>query len=106
MRRHKIEILQEESTTNLNGYKIKEWVALAPPLWARVKDLAGREYYAANAEQRAKTIMCNISYRTDVTTGMRVRFKNEVYNIKRIYSGTYKKIDLNIDCELIEGVTD
>lgn len=87
-----------------DGYPVEDWILFADRLWAHIKDLRGSLFYASNAENRKKTIICNISNKKGIEEGMRVHFNNEFYKIIRVYKGSYKGEGINLDCELIEGV--
>lgn len=104
MRRHKIEIMQSNDDRDEQGFPVENWEPICSPVWADVRDVSGKEFYGADTEKRQKLITCNISYRKDITNDMQVRFDGEMYNIKRIYQGDYRRLDLNLDCQLVEGV--
>ena len=103
--KHEITILYETVNTDSDGFDIKTWKAFRT-VWAAVKDLSGRSFYALNAEQQTKAITCVIWYRTDINESMRVKFRDEIYRIKRIYQGTYDNKQMSLDCELIKGIKD
>ena len=98
MRRHKIDILKFTRTTDADGYAVDVWQPItAKSLWANVTDLGSREFYSANAEQREHIIRCNIAYRNDVDESMRIRWKNEDYEIIRGYNGDYRSGFIDLD---------
>lgn len=101
MRRHKIIILKQVgTTTNKDGVSVPNYQSLTDePIWARVLDEGGREFYAGNADYELTKIKVNISFSPDVTRKMRIIFQEKVYEIVRIYRGDYRNIDLNIDAE-------
>ena len=53
----KIEILAAVNTINENGYAVETLQAVCPPVWAYYRQLSGKEYYAANAENVQEEIM-------------------------------------------------
>ncbi|AKL83281.1 hypothetical protein D068_cds05170 [Bacillus atrophaeus UCMB-5137] len=52
--------------------------------WAKAEGLKGREYYAAAAIQKEKTIKFTIRHREDINEHMRIVFENNVYEIESI----------------------
>jgi SPP1 family predicted phage head-tail adaptor len=56
-------------------------------VWANVRPLSGREYYAALAAQivAEETLVFEIRHRTDVRPGTaRVLYESRTYNIRRV----------------------
>ena len=80
----KVEILATVNTINENGYAVETLQAVCPPVWAYYRQLSGKEYYAANAENVQEEIMFQINYRNDLTTRHVIRYRGELWNITRI----------------------
>lgn len=101
VRRHKITILQRiESGQNEDGIPQEEWVPITKaPIWARIVDEGGKEFYAGAADYELSKIKINISFRTDVTRKMLLLFNEKVYEIVRTYNGDYRNSSLSFDAE-------
>lgn len=101
VRRHKIVILKKkESGQSEDGILMEEWIPIEKdPIWARVVDEGGKEFYAGAADYELSKIKINISFRTDVERKMLVLFNKKVYEIVRTYNGDYRNSSLNFDAE-------
>ncbi len=101
MRRHKIWILRKkEDGVNADGIPVESWEKITEtPIWAKVCDEGGREFYAGSADYELTKIKINISFRTDISRKMRVLFNDKVYEIVRMYNGDYRNQELNFDAE-------
>lgn len=74
-------IFQEfTSIINDNGFNEDTWTD-KNTVWASVTNLSGREYFAAAAVQAENTVKFTIRYIEDISTDMRISFKNNIYNI-------------------------
>ena len=63
----------------------KAWVMYTPNgLWAKVYTPRGREIFAAGQEQAQSTIVFRIRHRTDVTTKMRLLWREQPYDIAAV----------------------
>ncbi len=71
-----------------SGEPTEDWVTISPvPVWARVRPLSGREYYAALGAQivAEETLVFTIRYRSDVRAGTaRVLYEGRIYDIRRV----------------------
>lgn len=67
------------------GQPIKGWKT-APPVWADVRFISGREFVRADKETSEATASIRIRARP-VTTAMRVRYKGVLYDIKAVLPG-------------------
>ena len=61
----KIEILAVTNTINENGYAVESLQPIGLPVWAYYRQLSGKEYYSANAEQVQEECLFQINYRVD-----------------------------------------
>lgn len=77
----RITIQQRGTARDEAGQPIEAWTNVAT-LWAEVRDISGREYIAAGAEQAEVTTKIRIWRRTGITTGMRLLCGSTVYDIK------------------------
>ena len=95
----KIEILAAVNTINENGYALVTLQAVCPPVWAYYRQLSGKEYYAANAENVQEEIMFQINYRNDLTTRHVIRYRGILWDITRIDDYEGRKEDLKVYCK-------
>lgn len=66
-----------------DGEPVDDWSNVtATMVWADIRDVSGREYVAAGAEQAGVTTRIRIWRRDDVTAAMRVLHGARVYDIK------------------------
>lgn len=85
--KHRITLLTYTATGRDGmGQPIKGWTE-APPIWADVRFISGREFVRADKETSEATASIRIRTRP-VTTAMRVRYKGVLYDIKAVLPGT------------------
>lgn len=94
----KIELLQQVTTRDNEGFAQTTLEPICPPLWAYFRQLSGKEVFAAATVNYKEEVLFQINYRTDLTTANVVRYNGTLYNITRIdiFEG-YKK-DLTLYC--------
>lgn len=67
------------------GQPIEDWANLIADgdgkCWAEVKDVSGKEFIAADAENSAVTTRITIRYRAGITAAMRVLNGADVYKV-------------------------
>ena len=80
--------LRDRITVQVMGQDRDEDNYLIPPvwtdykkLWAKVTHLSGKDLIAAQANQSKVVARLKIRYREDITTEMRIIYKNKVYGI-------------------------
>ena len=95
----KIELLQAVNTINENGYAEETLKQICPPVWAYYRNLSGKEYYAANAEQVQEEVLFVINYRADITTALLIRFNGALWDITRVDNYEGYKGDLKLYCK-------
>ena len=81
--RHRVAILQKQTTIDPDGYPTEEWVAVTT-VWASAEPIAGREYFTAAAVQAQHQVRFTMRYRNDITSDMRLRYDGQDYEIKAI----------------------
>lgn len=93
----KIEILEGRNVAEPGGMPRFEWVPIHEgKLWAYVRQLSAREYYAAMAVQAEEEMLFIINWRNDITTDMIIKYKNRYFNIIRIDTFEGYKGDIKI----------
>lgn len=103
--KHKIIIQQFIKTTDDDGYKVEKWQDIKN-LWAKVKNLYGKEYYAATAVQQEKTVKFVIRYTKGIDESMRIKFGKKIVYI-RDKSGNVtgsKEVDRVYDIKFIDNI--
>ena len=79
--RHRITIQKITSGRDEDGYPVSEqWVDYVQ-LWAKVTHLSGKDLIAAQASQSKIVARLKIRYREDITTEMRIIYKDKTYAI-------------------------
>ena len=80
---HKIKIQRRVEGQAPDGEPTDDWADVTPTMvWADIRDVSGREYVAAGAEQATVITRIRIWRRDDVTAAMRVLHGAKVYDIK------------------------
>ncbi|NPC90963.1 phage head closure protein [Bacillus sp. WMMC1349] len=70
--------------------------------WAKAEGLKGREYYAAAAVQKEKTIKFTIRHREDLNEHMRILFQDQPYEIESILPNYSRKHFTTIRAKAVE----
>ena len=77
----KIELLQQVTTRDNEGFATTTLEPIDAPLWAYFRQLSGKEVFAAATINYKEEVLFAINYRTDITTAHVVRYKGSVrYN--------------------------
>lgn len=99
--RHKITFLKYETTKDEEGVVTKKWVPFKEA-WAARQNLHGSEFFAAQQAQSKATVKFITRYIKDITTDMRIKHGNEIFNI--IYIDNIKGLNREIEflCELVD----
>jgi SPP1 family predicted phage head-tail adaptor len=79
----RITIQQRSTGRDEGGQPIEGWTTVAT-LWAEVRDITGREYIAAGAEQAEVTTRVRIWRRAGIKPAMRVLRGTTTYDIKAV----------------------
>jgi SPP1 family predicted phage head-tail adaptor len=73
--------IQTKSTTRaVNGEEVVVWVVL-DTAWAEVKQLRGKEFFAAAQMQAAVDHQVRMHYRSDITRDMRLMWREQPLDI-------------------------
>ena len=94
----KIELLQQVTTRDNEGFAQTTLEPICPPLWAYFRQLSGKEVFAAATTNYKEEVLFQINYRTDLTTANMVRYNGTLYNITRIDTFEGYKEDLTLYC--------
>lgn len=79
--RHRLTILElEQEQDSDTGEMESTWEELAT-VWGSLEPYSTKDYIAAGSMQEQTMARAVIRYRSDVTSGMRVSFRDQTYNI-------------------------
>lgn len=68
-------------------------------MWAAIEPLRGREYFAAMSEHAEVTTRIRIRYRDGIDRTMRVKYGNTVFEILHIIHPEFAKRELQLMCK-------
>jgi SPP1 family predicted phage head-tail adaptor len=81
----KITIYTTIVTENDIGGQIVRYQPIHPgKLWAYVRQLSAKEYFAAAAVQNTEEMLFTVNWRPDITPQMYIEYKGVWYNIQRV----------------------
>ncbi|AGF26913.1 MULTISPECIES: phage head closure protein [Bacillus] len=69
--------------------------------WAKAEGLKGREYYAAAAIQKEKTVQFTIRHREDINEHMRIVFQGVPYEIEAILPNYSRRHFITIKANVV-----
>lgn len=81
MMNDRITLQRRQAGQDSIGQPIESWIDL-PPVWSHVKFQTGAEAIRANADVSTVKASIRIRARQDVDAGMRVKFKQWVFELK------------------------
>jgi SPP1 family predicted phage head-tail adaptor len=94
----------QEATETQDGYGavVKGWATTATP-WGEVKDLSGREFFAAQQENAEVTTRIRMRYRAGVMPKMRAIANGRTFDILAVLDPEGRKRELHLMCkEVVE----
>lgn len=81
----KIIIYKAVYTENEIGEQIAKYQPIHPgKLWAYVRQLSAKEYFAAAAVQNTEEMLFTVNWRPDIAPQMYIEYKGVWYDIKRV----------------------
>lgn len=99
--RHKIVVKQREITVDENGKPHEDWVTFKE-VFAKVKNLHGREFWEARAVNAETTVKFVVRFIVGLLPDMRIEFGGKFYEIIAIDDIEYKKRWMEIKGKVIE----
>lgn len=90
--RYKITIENVIETINDLGEVIERWNEFAK-VWAEISPLRGREYWASKQTTSEITGKIRIRYLVDITSKMRVKFGERIFDIEAVLNTDERKIE-------------
>lgn len=94
----KIELLQQVTTRDNEGFAQTTLQSVGAPVWAYFRQLSGKEVFAAATTNYKEEVLFTINYRKDITTAHVVRYKGVLYDITRVDTFEGYKEDLTLYC--------
>lgn len=94
----KVTIYREEDISATPGSKpIIGYTPIHPgTLWAYVRQLSAKEYFARSTELQTEDIIFTVNYRPDITAKNSISYKGAFYNITRVDTFEGYKDDLHL----------
>jgi len=81
----KIKIYKKVLTEDDIGNQIAAYKPIHPgKLWAYVRQLSAKEYFAAMAVQNSEEMLFTVNWRPDIAPQMYIEYKGVWYDIKRV----------------------
>lgn len=95
-------ITLQTQTETLNSFRevVKTWTDLVT-VRAQVTPMRGNEIYKADRPVSLKTTKFVIRYRTDLDEEVRIKYKNEYYNVVHI-AEIGRRVGLELTAELVD----
>lgn len=94
----KIELLQQVTNRDNEGFAQTTLQPVGTPVWAYFRQLSGKEVFAAATTNYKEEVLFTINHRMDITTAHVVRYKGVLYDITRVDTFEGYKEDLTLYC--------
>lgn len=94
----KIELLQQVTNRDNEGFAQTTLQPVGTPVWAYFRQLSGKEVFAAATTSYKEEVLFTINHRMDITTAHVVRYKGVLYDITRVDTFEGYKEDLTLYC--------
>lgn len=103
---HRVTIQRRTEGEDEWGTPLPEgWESLTEhPIWANVRHLSGSESIKADVEVSTVRASVRIRWRTGVTSGMRLLYAGQIYDIEAVLPGTNRQ-HIDLVCKLIQGIS-
>ena len=100
----KIILYRAEHVKDSAGFSTAKYVPLHPGrLWAYVRQLSAKEYWAAKAVQQTEEMLFVINWRRDVDADCFIEYKGVFYNVTRVDTFEGYKEDLRVYGARVKG---
>ena len=99
--KHRIIFEKLITAVNENGFETEEWKEYKV-VWAKVSNLSGREYFQAATINKEKTVKFLVRFIEDITEYMRIRFREQQYDIVAIDNIKYENRYIEIKAMEVE----
>lgn len=95
--RHRITLQEYTVSQDIEGVVMETWVDVVT-IWARVKELTGREKLGGDQKITEVSIEILMRYRNGIDTAMRVRYGTRIFDIQNALSDE-RKTELQLLCK-------
>ncbi|ABR74602.1 head-tail adaptor protein [Actinobacillus succinogenes] len=96
--RHRITLQKQINTVNDYGAAVTTWKNVAT-VWADVRPLSGREYFAAQQVQSEVTTQIWLRHLPGIVPTMRVKFSERTLEILSVLNTQERNISLQLMCK-------
>lgn len=93
--RDRVNIMAKTSTQDAYGQSVVTWVLVAS-VWANVKQIRGREFFAAAQINQETTVKFTIRYLDNITTLNRLEYNGKAYDITGVIALEGRKVWLEL----------
>lgn len=101
--RHAIQLQKRTTVKDERGNAISSWETVAQT-FAAVRDVSGRDFFAAAAHQVENVVTFTLRWRSGLTSDMRIVFAGAPYEIIQINHLGYNKRDfMSIKARVMQG---
>lgn len=94
----RVTIQRLEKVPDDYGQPIDTWVDVAT-VWAAIEPLRGREYFSAMSEHAEVTTRIRIRYRDDIDRTMKIKHGGTMFEILHIIHPDFAKKELQLMCK-------
>lgn len=91
------------ASVDSGGNRVTTWKPLPVTVYASMKDVSGREFYAAQAYQAQDVVTFGIRWRDDITEEWRIVHHGIPYKIEQINHLGYKRDFMHIKAKAVKG---
>ena len=95
----KIELLQQVTTRDSEGFAQTTLQSVGAPVWAYFRQLSGKERFAGMTAVAEEEALFTINYRTDINTTHVIRYNGKLYDITRVDVFEGYKEDITLYCK-------
>jgi SPP1 family predicted phage head-tail adaptor len=96
--RHRITLQKLENVQDSFGQPVEQWNDVAT-IWASVKPLVGREFFAAETVNSEVTHKVRIRFRAGITPDMRIKFGTRIFQITAVINYQERNVELQLMCK-------
>lgn len=101
--REPIRLERPHRTTDQRGLPVTTWEPVGGVLYASMKDVSGRDFYAAQAYQAQDVVTFGIRWRDDIRKTWRILCRGVPYEIEQINHLGYKRDFMHVKAKAIVG---
>lgn len=96
--RQRITLQKQVNVRNSYGSVVTEWQNMTT-VWAEIKPISGREYFASQQVQSEVTTQITLRYLADIEPTMRVKFNERHFEIISVINPQERNITLQLMCK-------